>query len=77
MLFICSPQLEEKIKLEQGKIKDLTRMQRETLDDVGAVSTDLEDLQEKCRHIHMVAEAEKRRTEERKEELASIVAEAR
>lgn len=68
-----SPQLEEKIKLEDGKIRDVTRMQRQTLDDLEAIEQDLQQLQEKCRQIHLVAVAEVDRTEERRGQLVDTL----
>lgn len=72
-----SPQLEEKIRLEEGKIKDIIRLQGETLDDLKAVKQDLQDVQDKCRQIHLVADAEVDRTEERRSELAETLETAR
>lgn len=73
----CSPQLEEKIRLEEGKIKDIIRLQGETVADLKAVEHDLQDLQEKCHQIHLVADAEVGRTEERRSELEEVLEAAR
>lgn len=70
---ICSPQLEEKIRLEEVKIKDITRMHEATAEDLKVVEQDLLDVQEKCRQIHLVAQAEVDRTEEKRGDLEDIL----
>lgn len=52
-------------------------MQGETLDDLKAVEQDLQEVQEKCRQIHLVADAEGKTTEERENELTATLEEAR
>ena len=54
-------------------MQDLARMKKETEDDQSAVEKDLEDLEEKCHHIHLVAEAEEQKTEERKGEVSGVL----
>jgi hypothetical protein len=64
----CSPELEEKARLEDVKMKESTRMEREVVEDLKAVRQDLEELQVKCRQIHLVADAEVVRTDEKRSE---------
>ena len=65
--------MEEKIELEKAKIRDIVRMKKETENDQSAIEKDLEDLEEKCHHIHVVAEAEEKKTEERKGEVSDAL----
>lgn len=55
--------------MEDGKIRDVTRLHRQTLDDLEAIEQDLRELQVKTRQIHLVADAEVDRTEERRKQL--------
>lgn len=72
-----SPLLTEKIEFEAGKIRDITRLQRETLDDLNSVKHDLLELQDKCYQLQLLAEAEKIKTAERIEEMTETVNQAK
>lgn len=67
----------EKIEFEAGRIRDTTRLQRETLDDLNSVKHDLLELQDKCYQLQLLADAEKMKTGERIEEMTETVNKAK
>lgn len=52
----------------EGRIRDTLRLQREMVADRDAVQSDLEEVEEKCRHIHIIAESEKERMKVKKKD---------